>query len=69
MFIKTLHKGEDYVVDHNPDQSAEQQLKASSPLEGIMEYGDQYNANHDFAIFNANNERLGGIMNLAQKQN
>ena len=40
-----------------------------NPLEGIMEYGDQYNANHDFAIFQGNNERLGGVMNLAQKQN
>jgi len=44
-----------------------------SPMDGagviVQEYGDQYNANHDFAIFQGNNERLGGVMNLAQKQN
>jgi hypothetical protein len=40
-------------------------LKAENPLEGIVEYDDQYNANHDFAIFQANDERLGGVMNLA----
>jgi hypothetical protein len=67
-FIKKLHKG-DFVVDHGVEDSAEHQLKDNNPLEGIVEYGDQYNANHDFAIFQANNERLGGLMNLAQKQN
>ena len=68
MFIKKLHKS-DFVIDHRPEDSAECTLKAENPLEGIVEYGDQYNANHDFAIFQANNERLGGVMNLAQKQN
>ena len=60
--FKKLHKS-DFVIDNKPEDSAE------NPLEGIVEYGDQYNANHDFAIFQANNERLGGVMNLAQKQN
>ena len=35
----------------------------------MVEYGDQYNANNDFAIFQANNPRLGGLMNLQMKQN
>lgn len=65
--IKKLHKS-DYVVNGVED-SAENTLKAENPLEGIVEYDDQYNANHDFAIFQANDERLGGVMNLAQKQN
>ena len=60
--FKKLHKS-DFVIDNKPEDSAE------NPLEGIVEYGDQYNANHDFAIFQGNNERLGGVMNLAQKQN
>jgi len=48
LFIKKLHKG-DFVIDH----SGEPDVKASNqnPLEGIIEYGDQYNAAHDFAIF------------------
>ena len=65
MFIKKLHQADDLTNE----ESTEQKLKASNPLEGIIEYGDQYNANHDFAIFQGNNERLGGVMNLAQKQN
>jgi len=48
LFIKKLHKG-DFVIDH----SNEPDVKGSNqnPLEGILEYGDQYNAAHDFAIF------------------
>jgi len=48
LFIKKLHKG-DFVVDH----SGESDVKGinQNPLEGILEYGDQYNAAHDFAIF------------------
>lgn len=65
MFIKKLHQADDLTNE----ESTEQKLKASNPLEGVIEYGDQYNANHDFAIFQGNNERLGGVMNLAQKQN
>ena len=67
MFIKKLHKSDDIV--NYIDDSAENTLKAENPLEGIVQYGDQYNANHDFAIFQGNDERLGGVMNLAQKQN
>lgn len=35
------------------DRTDEQELKhdVSNGLEGILEYGEQYNANHDFAIF------------------
>jgi len=34
-------------------ESVEQSLKSKSPMDGVIleEYGDQYNANHDFAIF------------------
>lgn len=35
----------------------------------VDEYEDQYNANHDFAIFQADNDAVGGLMNLQQKQN
>jgi hypothetical protein len=58
------------VADHIHD-SVEQSLNFRNPIDcvGVIpeEYGDQYNANHDFAIFQGNNERLGGVMNLAQK--
>jgi len=39
-------------ADHLQD-SVEQSLKFKSPMDGVIveEYGDQYNANHDFAIF------------------
>ena len=33
------------------------------------EYQEQYNANHDFAIFQVGNDAVGGLMNLQQKQN
>lgn len=50
------------------DQIDELELKGvSNGLEGVIEYGEQYNANHDFAIFQSNNARLGGLMNLTQK--
>jgi len=64
MFIKKLHQ-----ADNLTEDNSKQQVKAKNPLEGITEYGEQYNANHDFAIFQGNNERLGGVMNIAQKQN
>ena len=32
--------------------------------EKLGEYAEQYNANHDFAIFQANNDAVGGLMNL-----
>jgi len=35
----------------------------------IDEYEEQYNANHDFAIFEVDNDAVGGMMNLQQKQN
>ena len=58
------------VADDMQD-SVEHSLKFKNPIDcpGVIpeEYGDQYNANHDFAIFQGNNERLGGVMNLAQK--
>ena len=41
-------------------------------LEGdasVDEYAEQYNANHDFAIFQGNNDAVGGLMTLQQKQN
>ena len=30
----------------------------------LDEYEEQYNANHDFAIFQDNNDAFGGLMNL-----
>ena len=33
------------------------------------EFEEQYNANHDFAIFQGNNAAVGGLMTLQQKQN
>ena len=35
----------------------------------LDEYEEQYNANHDFAIFQGNNAAVGGLMTLQQKQN
>ena len=35
----------------------------------VNEYEEQYNANHDFAIFQGNNDAVGGLMTLQQKQN
>jgi hypothetical protein len=61
------------VADHMQDSVEQSLSNFRSPMDGpgvvVQEYGDQYNANHDFAIFQGNNERLGGVMNLAQKQN
>jgi len=37
--------------------------------EDIYEYEEQYNAAHDFAIFQVGNDAVGGLMNLEQKQN
>jgi len=39
------------------------------PADGVEEYEEQYNANHDFAIFQTGNQTVGGLMNLQQKQN
>ena len=33
------------------DQTDEQELKVQQTHDQIEEYGEQYNANHDFAIF------------------
>jgi len=33
----------------------------------LGQYEDQYNANHDFAIFQVGNDAVGGLMNLEQK--
>ena len=35
----------------------------------LEEYKEQYNANHDFAIFKPNDHAVGGIMGLEQKMN
>ena len=51
------------------DQTDEQELKVQQTHDHIEEYGEQYNANHDFAIFQSNNARVGGLMSLVQKQN
>jgi len=33
------------------------------------EYTEQYNANHDFAIFQPNDKKVGGLMSVKEKQN
>lgn len=35
----------------------------------VDEYSEQYNANHDFAIFQVANAKVGGLMDLKEKQN
>jgi len=39
------------------------------PVDDVGQYEEQYNANHDFAIFHVGNQAVGGLMNLQQKQN
>lgn len=49
MMIKKLHKQDNLVGDESAEQPLDKDY--SSPLDGIIEYGDQFNPNHDFAIF------------------
>lgn len=38
-------------------------------IDAVNEYEDQYNAAHDFQIFQVGDKTKGGLMSLAQKQN
>ena len=35
----------------------------------ILEYGDQYDPNQDFAIFQVGNKTTGGVMTMQEKMN
>ena len=61
-----MKKGMDNVHGDSDSNGKVMNLQSGDNLD---EYEEQYNANHDFAIFQVGNNAVGGLMNLQQKQN
>jgi len=53
----------------NQSQRSESPFNKAPVAVGPTEYEEQYNANHDFAIFKVGNNKVGGLMDIKEKQN
>lgn len=58
-----LKKGMDQLKGDSDENSRERAMDLQSG-ENIDEYQEQYNANHDFAIFHVGDKTVGGTMSL-----
>lgn len=54
-------------LDNVNEDSGRGQIMDLDNSQNLDQYEDQYNANHDFAIFQVGNDAVGGLMNLEQK--